>query len=307
VQSTDDGGVSLKIWDNNYPGRNQSYDLVIHPDGSWDYDAPYKVFKETHSFTATSSYPSGSLFALPLYTPSGLHFFPPVRDSIPSRDGNIAVNTLGAGLLFDVPSGDTVNYSADAQQYPAYTVPVLSGIPSIHPAQTVNLPSGRGSTQVFGSTRVIGIRSAQTFMTVEPNSAEVITMKANGSYGSIKTSGNTRELTISRQSEKILARGVTGLTFAPNGSVSTSGDGRHVFLSLSTYQDGSNRSTILFSGPTSRGGSIKLTRQQMQGILSIQSAKSAGWLSIYSLIFGIVFALIILATFLLSSRGRSDS
>ncbi len=248
------GGLSIDVWDNNIPGEQRTFD--IDRSGSWTYDGADvdRWAQGQWSMSASGGHPKGYLSVLPLYTPFDLHFFPE------------HVGGVGSGTYVDVPPGSTVQRAVDAAGAEADIEPVATGVADGDGGAIIDLPSDGGQVTLSGARPSLGVRGADTSMTADATgttASQELTATTDQQAGAISTTGVSATLSVARHDRVLHAQGASGLTFAPDGSVSASGLAGRTSLTIDFDDSGTTRTATLYASEAPTSGSISFTAEQV--------------------------------------------
>ncbi len=247
-----DGAVQLDVWDNNFPG--QHYAIVINPDLSWTYDAPYSNgdFQGNYSMSGAPGHALGLLSILPLYNPSGLNYYPAANGGV------------GTGSLVDLAPGTTLSSATDSAGNPVDVEPVLSNATVGDDGQIVDLPSDAGQVRLNGSAPSLDVRGASTYMTLSSTvSAEGLNVSEDEQGGSISATSSDIALTVGRSNQVAASNGAGGLMYANDGTISTVNDSTNTSVQVEFLYNGELIVTTLYSGPTTPGSGLTFTAAQI--------------------------------------------
>jgi hypothetical protein len=254
MENLSNGGIRIDVWDNNFPGAH--YAITVEPDGTWTYNAPYTNgdWQGTFSMTGAPGYKLGLLSALPLYTPTGLSFYP--------KEIGLGV---GSGSLVDVGPGGEVSEPTDSEGNEVSIEPIASDDTTVGGDGVIlDYPSGAGTLTVAGSEPSVDVRGTETNMTAEPNTpGKQMTVTQDSSAGRISTDDPLNRLSVSRGSTLISTSGVGGLEYTPAGSVRTTGDAGTLDVELEFVHDGETKTTTLYNGPAT-GSELTFSAAQIQ-------------------------------------------
>ncbi len=232
------GRLQIDVWDNNFPGH--PYSIFVEPDGTWTYDAPYSgsTFTGTYSLTGAPGYTLGLLAVLPLFDPTGLHYYPS------------ATGGLGSGVLVDVPPEDEVAEATDADGRAIDVEPAPADEPGASNGEVIDLPSSAGSLQVTGNDPGADIRGEHAYMTAqEEGASSPLQIVTDDSAGSVLASGAPVKLSVARGSRVLSTTGAGGLSVAPDGTVVTTKDSGTLTVELEYAWGEGVAKTTLFEGP----------------------------------------------------------
>ncbi|HEV3093060.1 MAG TPA: nidogen-like domain-containing protein [Solirubrobacteraceae bacterium] len=252
AESLPDGAVQLDVWDNNFP--DQHYAIVVNPDLSWTYNAPYSNgdFQGNYSMSGAPGHTLGLLSILPLYNPSGLNFYPAANGG------------LGTGSLVDLAPGTTLSSATDSASNPVDVEPMLSNATVGDDGQIVDFPSDAGQVTLDGASPSLDVRGANTYMTLSSTApANGLNVSEDEQGGSISATSNNVALTVGRGSQVAASNGAGGLTYGSDGTISTTNDSANTSVQVEFLHNGELATATLHSGSTTPGAGLTFSPTQV--------------------------------------------
>jgi hypothetical protein len=255
LETLSQGTLQIKVWDNNFPGSY--YDILVYPNGTWTYDAPYyrwsyHYFGNTYSLSHQGGYAFGTLEAYPLYTPVSLHFYP----------------AKGSGSLIDVGPSTTVSgaLASDGTQPESQLIASGSESESLgYAGEILSYDTPEGELTLEGSSPSADVRGAEDYLAVSGTGP--VKVKENTASGSIAASGGPVKFEVARDDLLVSSTGASALTVDGDGTVTfTADDSGYAEVVQEADVNGSLVSTTLYSGATTQGQVI---------IVSAETGKSA--------------------------------
>ena len=172
------GGVlRINVWDSNFPENGivyegssydspqELYSILVYPDGTWTYDAPYypewplgsQLFQGTFTMLPAaqswltrklSDQVAGYLTVNPLYSPTGLHYLPDVG------------NWIG-----ELPSGVSATAASDGSGVTPAMLPVSGGALG-YGGEMLQYPTSDGRVSLSGDSPSMDVRGPGEYMTI---------------------------------------------------------------------------------------------------------------------------------------------
>jgi hypothetical protein len=251
AEPLDNGGLEIDVWDNNFPLLPSQID--VNPDGTWIYNAPYSDsrYQGVFSMPRRAGDGIGLLAVLPLFNPTGLHFYPQASD--------------GLGSLVDVPPGIAVSDMADSGGGDVDVEPVLADdTTDADDGLVLDFPGDAGQVTLTGTNPALDVRGADSYMTLNASGADVaLTATADEQAGAISATTSGVDLSVARNNEIASSSGAGGLTFANDGSVDTTNDSANTSLQMQFVSDGDQLTATLYSGATTPGAGMSFTSAQV--------------------------------------------
>ncbi len=250
AESPPNGDLDIDVWDNNFPGTY--YMIVVHPDGTWTYDAPYPdgTFLSQFSLSGAPGRRLGLLAVLPLFDPTGLTYFPG------------AVGGLGSGTLIDIGPEDELVSAEDSNGAHVDIEPISADAEGENGA-VIDFPSDSGEVTLEGEHPSLDVRGEQSSMSgTSGNSSSPVTFSTDEGDGEIEGDEPNLELTVARGQRVVRSIGAGGLKFDAGSVTSTNASG-HLQVILEFMEGGSVASTTLFDGPTTPGSDTEFTSAQL--------------------------------------------
>ena len=250
LETLSEGTLQIKVWDNNFPGNY--YDVFVHPNGTWTYDAPYyrwsyHYFGNTYSLSHEAGYASGTLEAYPLYTPKGLHFYP----------------AKGSGSIVDVGPSTTVSgaLASDGTQPESQLIASGSKSESLsYAGEILSYDTPEGELALEGSSPSADVRGPEDYLAVSGSGP--VKVKESTASGSIAASGGPVKLDVARDGLLVSSTGASALTVAGNGTVTFTADSSgHAEIVQEADVNGSLVSTTLYSGAPTPGKVITISAE----------------------------------------------
>ncbi len=252
AQPLSGGGLTIDVWDNNFPGASHTF--TIEASGDWTYDAVYDdgFAQGTYSMSGSNGHRRGLLSVIPLYVPTNLHYYPE------------HVGGVGTGSFVDVAPGTSISALTDNSGATPDVEPVASGGATTDAGAIVDFPGDAGQLTIAGDHPSLDVRGADTFMTLKDAAVGAsLNVSTNQQAGAIAAAGGIPDLTVARDNRVVRSSGAGGLTFAPDGSVSAGDASGQVSLTVSFDHAGTLTTATLYSGPAPASGSLSFTPQQV--------------------------------------------
>jgi hypothetical protein len=239
-----DGGLDIGVVDSNFPDRH--YDILVHPNGTWTYDAPYRYrdFSDVYSMSGAPGYHVGLLAAFPLFQPSGLQLNP---SELPSGTASGAIANLRPGTAARaISAGNGGTNRAD---------PLAADTGAMRAGSLIDLGTGTARMTLTGANPGITVRSADDLLTAAGmKSRGAVDVSVEPASGTIAASGARTALAVTRPSVSVTATGAGSLTLAADGKIVTKSDHGQLTLAAITSYDGVRHVATLFDGKGPRDG-----------------------------------------------------
>jgi Nidogen-like len=244
------GDLAIDVWDNNFPGTYHT--IVVQPNGTWTYNAPYPggTFSREFSLSGAPGKTIGLLAVLPLFEPTGLTYYP------------AAAGRLGSGTLVDIGPGESLVSAEDSQEAHVDIEPISAGGEGEN-GSVIDLPSDAGEVTVEGDEPSLDVRGETSYMSgTSGNSSSPVTFSTREANGEIEGSESELELTVARGQRVVRTAGARGLTF-DGESVTSTGASGHLQVILEYMKGGSVATANLFEGATTPGATVEFSGAQL--------------------------------------------
>jgi hypothetical protein len=248
--------LKIGVWDNNFPGR--PYYILVYPDGTWSYlDAPYPVngggyryFGATYSLRGASGFNPGYVTVLPLYTPSGLHFY-----------------SYSGTSIADVGPGTTVASAVSSDGTSPSTQLTISGGLG-YAGESLVYDSAAGEMSLEGAEPNADVRGSEDFMSV--NASGPVHVTDDTAAGSLETLGAPAALSVARHDLRVKTTGASKLTLADNGALqAVAGNTGETQITLEFEHEGTIAVATLHSGATSPGQQLQYSAEEIDAIAGL--------------------------------------
>jgi plastocyanin len=251
-EAFEDGTFKIDVWNNDVPGDppvpGVPEHIIVNPDGTWTSDIP--GFEGPYSLNEGFWEERGWLVALPLYSPSGLHYSPASGASAQIAAGTTIASASESGgetpAIWALSEGNTGDGPLVADFASTDGRLVLEGE---HPATTIDGPDDL-LMAVHGPTGVLDVDE-------------------NTGAGSIEAGNDAATLEVTRAGLAVTGTGIEKLGVSANGSVSaTAGAAGNASLGIEVEHDGAVTTDALYHGSTTQGQIVEFSKSEVEAVVA---------------------------------------